>query len=272
MEILNAEFTVATREKEVIDAERAVRDQMDVLRVALQLEQGRDVVLLDQPTRDSYPVVEEEALALALRSRPELAEQRVAIKIDELQRRVARNRVLPDLTLDASLGTAGFDPRYGRTLEKTATADAPNWGIGLQFSYPLGNRAAENDYIKSKLAVEQAQTQLQSLEAGVVRDVRAAIRLVASSYKQLEVTSRGTAYAQDRLRAFQKRNAVGLATTKDVFDVENDLVTAQGNQIQAVVDYNNAITQLWRVTGEILDRQGIRVAEAAADPLYQKAK
>ena len=272
MEILNAEFTVATREREVIDAERAVRDQMDVLRVALQLEQGRDVVLLDQPTRDSYPVVEEEALALAIRSRPELAQQRVAIKIDELQRRVARNRVLPDLTLDASLGTAGFDPRFGRTMEKTATADAPNWGIGLQFSYPLGNRAAENDYIKSKLAVEQAQTQLQSLEAGVVRDVRAAIRLVASSYKQLEVTSRGTAYAQDRLRAFQKRNVVGLATTKDVFDVENDLVTAQGNQIQAVVDYNNAITQLWRVTGEILDRQGIRVAEGVADTLYNKAK
>jgi len=272
MEILNAEFSSATREKEVIDAERAVRDQMDVLRVTLQLDPGRDIVIVDEPTRESYAVAEDQALALALKNRPELAAQRVAVRADELQERVARNRTLPDLALDAYLGTTGFDPRYGRGLEKAAVADAPNWGIGLQLSYPLGNRVAKNDYIKSRLVLEQAQTQLQSLEAQVVRDVRAAIRLLASSYKQLDVTSRGRIYAEDRFRAFQKRNAVGLATSKDVFDVENDLVTAKGNQIQALVDYNNAITQLWRVTGEILDRQGITVSQRQADPLYDRAK
>jgi len=35
MEILNAEFGSATREKAVIDAERAVKDQLDVLRLEL---------------------------------------------------------------------------------------------------------------------------------------------------------------------------------------------------------------------------------------------
>src|SRR6185369_6139592 len=47
MEILNAEFSSASREKEVIDAERAVRDQMDVLRLSLQLEPGGDIVIAD---------------------------------------------------------------------------------------------------------------------------------------------------------------------------------------------------------------------------------
>ncbi|OGU08513.1 MAG: RND transporter [Geobacteraceae bacterium GWC2_58_44] len=269
MEILNAEFGSATREKEVIDAERAVRDQMDVLRLVLQLDPARDIVIVDEPSKEGLSVVEEEALALALRNRPELAAQRVNIKIDELQQRVAKNRTLPDLTVDANLGVGGFDPRFAGGLERTAKGEDPNWGIGVNLSYPIGNRAAKNEYLRSRLAVEQAQTQLQSLEAGIAREVKAAIRLVASSYKQLDVTSRGRAYAEDRLRAFQKRNAVGLATTKDVFDVENDLVTAKGSQIQAVVDYNNAITQLWRVTGEILDRQGIRVSENQADALVR---
>lgn len=272
MEILNAEFSSATREKEVIDAERAVRDQMDVLRLSLQLDSGRDIVIVDEPVRESYPVIEEEALAAALRNRPELAAQRVTVKIDELQQRVAKNRTLPDLTVDATLGLGGFDPRLGGVLERTVKAEDPSWGIGLQLSYPLGNRAARNEYIRTRLAVEQAQTQLQSLEAGITNEVKAAIRLLASSYKQLEVTSRGRAYAEDRLRAFQKRNAAGLATTKDVFDVENDLVTAKGNQIQALVDYNNAITQLWRVTGEILDRQGVKVSESQANTLFEQAR
>ncbi|HEY5513917.1 MAG TPA: TolC family protein [Geomonas sp.] len=273
MEILNAEFGSATREKEVIDAERAVRDQMDVLRLSLQLEdRTSDIVVADQPTRDNYVVSEPEALAQALANRPELAAQRVTLKIDELQRKVAKNRTLPDLTLNANLGLSGFDPHYNRSLEKTASVDYPAWGIGVQLSYPIGNRVAENDYIKSRLALEQAQTQLQSLEAGIGNDVRAAIRLLRTSFKQLDVTARGRAFAEERLRAFQKKNAVGLATTKDVFDVENDLVTAKGNQIQALVDYNNAITGFWRVTGGILDRQGIKLSERQADPLYDRAK
>jgi outer membrane protein len=272
MEILNAEFGAATQEKAVIDAERAVRDQMDVLRLELQLGSAGDIVLLDQPTTQSYAVLEDQELALAINNRPELAAQRSTIKIDDLQQRVAKNRTLPDLTVNANFGLGGFDPRFPNSLEKTANASDPNWGVGLSFSYPLGNRAARNDYIKSRLTKEQAQTQLQSLEAGIAKDVKTSIRLLASSYKQLDVTTRGRAYAEDRMRAFEKKNAVGLATTKDVIDALNDLVTAKGNQIQAVVDYNNAITQLWHVTGELLDRQGIKVTENQADPLYQRDK
>ena len=271
MEILNAEFSSATREKAVIDAERAVRDQEDVLRLSLQLDRTRDIVITDLPTTDYLSEPENEALAKAIASRPELAAQRVTLKIDDLQRKVAKNRVLPDLSVNANLGFDGFDPRFAGANERMLKADYPAWGIGLQFSYPIGNRAAENDYIKSRLTLEQAQAQLLSLESGVTNDVRAALRLLQTSYKQIDVTARGTAYAEERLRAFERKNAVGLATTKDVFDVENDLVTAKGNQIQALVDYNNAITGLWHVTGELLDKQGIKLSEREADPLYDQA-
>ena len=132
------------------------------------------------------------------------------------------------------------------------------------------NRAAENDYIKSKLKVGQTQTQVRSLEDTVTVDVRNAIRALQSSYKQLDVTARGSAYAEQRLQAYIKKNKVGLATSKDVLDVENDLVTAKGNQIQAVTDYNNSITALWKASGELLDREDIKVSEKDADSLYEK--
>ncbi|GFO69860.1 RND transporter [Geomonas limicola] len=272
MEILNAEFSAAAREKDVIDAERAVRDQVDVLRQSLQLEGGGDIETSEPPIREFITIAEGEALTRALASRPELAAQRVTLQVDELQRRVARNRTLPDLSVNANFGFQGYDPRFLGAYERTAKADFPTWGIGLQFSYPIGNRAAENDYIKSKLALEQAQTQLRNLESGVVNEVRAALRLVDTSFRQIEVTSRGTAYAEERLRAFRTKNAVGLATTKDVFDVENDLVNAKASQIQALVDYNNALTTLWRVTGELLERQGIKVSAAQAEELYDSAR
>ncbi len=272
MEILNAEFGVATREKDVIDAERAVKDEMDVLRVLLQLDNGRDIVITDQPTRENYPVAEEDALSRAFAERPELLSQRATVKTDELQMRVTRNRTLPDLSLNSSVSLTGLDKSYNRDLERVGSGDFPVWGIGLQLTYPLGNQTAKNDYIKSKLLLEQTKTQLQSMESSIANEVKTAIRALQSSYKQLEVTDRGRAFAEARLDAFIKKNKVGLATTKDVLDVENNLVTAKGDQIKAVTDYNNAITQLWRSTGEILDKQGIKVSDKEGDSLYDKSR
>jgi hypothetical protein len=54
-------------------------------------------------------------------------------------------------------------------------------------------------------------------------------------------------------------------------DVENDLVTAKDNQIQAAVNYTNAITAFWQVTGELLEREGVKVDYTVADSLYRDA-
>ena len=56
MEILNAEFGVATMQKNLIDAERAVKDQVDSLRVLLQLPLGEDILPVDAPFREKYDV------------------------------------------------------------------------------------------------------------------------------------------------------------------------------------------------------------------------
>ena len=111
---------------------------------------------------------------------------------------------------------------------------------------------------------------MSSLEESISKDVRTAVRAVLSNFKQLDVTSRGRAYAEEVVQAYIKKQKVGLATTKDVLDVLNNLVTAEGNQIQAVADYNNAITNLWKTTGELLEREGIRVTAKEADELYGK--
>ena len=86
------------------------------------------------------------------------------------------------------------------------------------------------------------------------------------------MADRGRAYAEERLKAFIRRNEVGLATTRGVLDVENELATAKNNQIIALVNYDNAITQLLLATGEILEKEGIRVVEEDADKLYSSIR
>jgi outer membrane protein TolC len=272
MEVLNAEFGAVTREKELNDAELAVSNQVDVLRLLLQIDAtAGDLQTVDLPPRDRFDTNEDEAIRKAL-NRPDIREQKRNLELNELQTKNLSQKIRPDLSLTASAQLTGIDSAYQRNMNQVLAFNYPVWSIGLNFSYPLGNGAAENDYRKSRLKTEQASLQLRSLEETSVNEVRSAIRGVVAGYKQIEVTDRGTKFAEERLRSFIRKNEVGLATTKDVLDVENDLDVSKSNQINAVVGYANALTRYWQVTGELLEREGIRVVEGDADKLYSAAR
>ena len=272
MEILNAEFGVATQKKGLIDAERALKDEMDQVRLLLQLHDTADIIPVDTPLRDDYQVDEGSAVKRALELRPDLRQQRVSLKSSELQARVARNQTLPELDFNASAAFTGLSENYNRDLEHIGSGRYPIWIAGLKFTYPIGNDAAENDYIKSKLKIDQTKTQINSLEESIFTNVRTAIRGIRSAYLQLDVTAKGRGYAEEVMDAYVKKQKVGLATTKDLLDVLNNLVAAKGNEIQAVTDYNNAIVSLWKATGELLEREGITLGVKEADALYKKTR
>ncbi len=272
MEILNAEFGVATREQELIDAERAVQDQDDLLCRLLQIRTPGELLPVDPPSTAPYVVSEQDAVDRALFGRPELRELRRNLELLELQTRVAANQTRPDLTLSASAATIGLATTYPHTMDRLTSGEYPDWTVGLSLTIPLGNRVAENQYRKNRLQVEQALFKLRSQEQVVTNDVRSAIRALRASYKQLEVTARGRSYAEQRFTAYVRKSAVGLATNKDVLDVENDLATAKDNQIKAQVAYANAMTQLWKSTGELLEQQRIRMVEQDATKLYGKVR
>jgi outer membrane protein TolC len=269
MEILNAQFGVSSREKDLIDAEKAVSDQVDLLRLLLQLDGGTEIVPTDKPDRSVYELDEKDAISKALSSRPELDELLSQLKSFELQSNVAKSQTKPNLNLVTSAALTGADRKYGRDMERTGSMDYPVWSIGLQFDYPLGNQAAENDYIKSRLRTDQLKVQIDSLKSSITNEVKGAIRSVQVNYKQLDVVDRARAYADERLKAYLKKLEVGLATNKDLLDVENDLAAARTNQIKAQAAYAISLQQYWKATGELLDKEGIVIGADRSDSLYR---
>lgn len=272
MEILNAQYGVASREKELIDAERAVTDQSDLLRQLVQLDVLGVLEAVDQPLTSRYGTSEQEEVGRALANRPELKELQRNRDAAELQARVADNRTRPDLNLTASAAASGLGESYSRDMDRLGSGNYPAWGVGLTFSYPLGNSAAENEYRKNRLKSDQLSVQIRNQQELIVNEVRAALRAIEANFKLLEVAERGRRFAEERLNAFVRKAEVGLATTKDVLDVEHDLATAKQNQIKAQVAYDTAVTQLWKATGVILEQQQVRMVAPDADRLYRDVR
>lgn len=260
IEILEAEVGLTQRERELLDAQRAYRDTLDQLAVLLNVPEGIEVAD-EELIAHELSVNEEVGFQSALVKRPDLQQSLRAIEKLEIERTVNRNQLLPELDLSAGYGRRGMAEDYEDDIESLGNDELNNWSVGLTVSYPLGNRSARNDLLKTELRIKGQHARIQQLREEVRNEIRAAARLIDVDRKKIEVARRGRQLAEEKLRTLLKRKEVGLTTTRDVLEGEDDLALARTDQIASLADYNQAVTEYLRVTGLLLETQGIQVVE-----------
>jgi outer membrane protein TolC len=244
-------------QKNLLDAERAEKDAHDQLRTTLHLQAGTAIETTTPPPETSE-VSESDALRTAMLRRPDIVKARVAVRTAEFNEKVSRNLALPSLALQGSGGITGFDASYGDAFGDMGAAKYPDWSVGLSFSVPIGNNSARADVVANRLIASQARTQLAATEESASLEVRTALRALTSAQEQIGVTEQGVTTAEALMASYLNRQKLGLATTKDVLDVSASLTQARQNYTVARADYQSAFTNLWKATGELLDRQGIQ--------------
>ena len=257
-QLQDSRLGVLQAQKNLLDAERAEKDAADQLRTTLHLPVGASIVTTQPPAVPSE-VSESDALRTAMLRRPDVVKAQVAVRTAEFNEKVSRNLALPSLALQGSSGITGLDKSYGDAFGDMGSAKYPSWSVGLNFSVPIGNNSARADVAAARLVASQSRTQLAATEESATLEVRTALRALASAQEQIGVTEQGVAAAEVLMASYLKRQQLGLATTKDVLDVSASLTLARQNHIAARADYQTAFTNLWKATGELLDRQGIRI-------------
>jgi outer membrane protein len=259
LEIANVEYAMAQRRKEIVEAERNVRDQEAGLRYLIGMEPKVRLIPADPPSRAEPPETEEEALKTALESRTDLKQLHLALKSSQLQERVARHQSLPELALTASGGLTGSAGNFGESYRQIGERPGSFWSAGLQFSVPIGNTAQENEYRKSRIRTEQVRNQIKALSWKIRNDVESDMRALISARLQLHTADRALEYAKQRHEEYLKQSRVGTTPVQDVINAENDLISARNAQLDAVELFAYTVAKLWRDSGALLPRLGITV-------------
>lgn len=258
VEILEAEVGLLTRERLLLDAQRAYQDVLDELGVLVNA--GGAVEVADEPLgQPALEVTDEKGFRSALEKRPDLLRRMKEIERLNLENRIARNQLLPAVDLSGSYAHVGLGQDYSSDLDDIASNNFRNWEVGLAVSYPIGNREAHNEYLRTRQRLKGRHALLAQLREEISKEVRGAIRLLEVSRKKIEVASRGRDLSEEKLRSLLKRKEVGLATTRDVLEGEEDLALARTDQITSLADYNKAVTEYLRVSGQLLEHEGIRL-------------
>ena len=255
IELVQAETQVKTRQGDVILAEAALRDADDQLKAVLNIPEsmGSWGVRLQPTDSPSIAPVStaavEEQVDIALQQRPDYLSSQLDIQIRESLRDEARNQSLPRLDVIGTGRLNAHDENIGDAFSNIPDGDGYQWAVGLQMEITLGSRAKRVLIDKRNLELRQARIGQRQLVLAIVQQIRQAVRSIQTNIQRVEVTRSATMLARTQLEAEQEKFRLGLSTSFNVLEFQEDLTNALSNETRALSDYNVALAQLDQLTG-----------------------
>jgi outer membrane protein TolC len=261
-ELAAAEAEIATREEGLIDARSALATT-NLLLLRLLNPPGANPFDM-QVDLESLPQVIEEPLekvethvTVALKMRPEMNEARLLIQRDELELVKTRNGLLPKLDLFLTLGKSGFSSSFFPSYRQVGAGKDYDVLVGVSASFPPRNRDALARDSRATWSRQQAIDALANLAQLVEVDVRGAYIELLRTRQQIHATAVTRKLQETTVRVEMAKFDIGKSTSLLVAQAQRDLLSAQINEIQAVVGYLKALVELRRLEGSLLLYRGI---------------
>jgi outer membrane protein len=260
-ELSAAEAEVALRREALINARSALAKTKLVL-LRLVNPPGaklwdREIVLASLPVSPSIALDDVEPhVQLALQMRPDLNQAKLLWQRGDLEVVKTRNGLLPQLDLFVTLGRTGFAESFGKSISGKRDN---SYGVltGLDFEFPVSNRAAQSRHLRALLSRQQAKEAIGNLSQLIEVDVRTAYLEIARSQEQVVATAATRRLQEEKLRAETEKFRLGKSTSLLVAQAQRDLVSSQIDEVEAVVNYLQALVEIYRQEGSLLERRGI---------------
>ncbi|MBI4479863.1 MAG: TolC family protein [Acidobacteria bacterium] len=271
LDVISAESEVAGRRRDLIVAQTA--EQLAELKLKNMLAKHLDDTLagalvettdpLPDPQAADQPAFDE-ALATAMRSRPEIAQAEGNIRNQDVAVEYTNKKLKPAVSLFALLTSAGREGDLTGAWSHVAKLNFPEYAYGFSVSFPIGNRAAQADHQQALLSRQQSETSLQRTRNQIRLEVRNALIGLVQAGAQIAAARMAVGRSRQTLDAEQKKLRAGTSTSYNVIRVQRDLFIAQLAEVQARVGYAKARVEMDRSMGVLLERRGIDLDRAVA--------
>jgi HAE1 family hydrophobic/amphiphilic exporter-1 len=154
---------------------------------------------------------------------------------------------------------------YGRALELLHDGRYYNYSAGATVEIPLDNAQAKADYTAANINFEQGRLSLQKMEEGITLEIKQAVSNLRTDLKSIDATRLARELAEENVRNQQARFDVGLVTTKDLLDFQDQLTQARGAEVLALTTYNTDLAEMRRVEGSLLSARNVMIERVSPE-------
>jgi len=225
-----AQVLVSEAELAVYEAESTVHQATAELAAAMGNQNDIDFSLADEPLPPPIQDSVDDAIATALRDRPDL--QALTLQGSASHRAAEAEKRLNYPTISV-MGAAGSIPDHDSTVLRDDYS-----AVGINIYVPIFNgKLFTARYQEANLRAQINDKNIENLKINISRDVRVAWFEADDSLHRLDVTSRLVAQANEALRLAQARYDNGLGSIVELNEAQLNQTYAEIAAASAKYDY-----------------------------------
>lgn len=247
-DLVQTEADVADKEYALTDAENALETANFALVNTLDLEEGVRIDPSAEPPVEAERPDLEESLETAFARRTDWLRAEIGLELAGMELRSAKNGLLPDLSLSVRAS-------HGSGRDRT------DWSGGLNLTVELQDEEPRRRLARARNGLRRAEMELAERRQSIRIEVRRAVHDVAVALRQIDLARQAQDLAERKLDVERRKLRQGLSSAFQLGRFEDDLVTAQRRESDAVARYRDSLTGLDRTLGTTLDRWGIGVEQ-----------
>jgi outer membrane protein TolC len=254
LDVARARSNVQQRRSTLLKSQEEYNVAMDRLKLLLNWEQFRletdiTVIPVEPPQTEPLTVDEAEAIATALENRAEILKAKQEQMIRQADEDLAAHQRLPTLDAFGRYSVSGYDGDFEGAVEEVGFNDEDIWEVGVNFEWPIGNRAANARYRKKILERQQMEAIIQRIEDEVKLDVKQVLHGIATARGEIRATRLAREAAVKVVEGEFTRFDIGQTSNVELLRAQDLLALSSRNFTRAVVDYNITLHELERAQG-----------------------
>jgi len=178
---------------------------------------------------------------------------------ERIRLRFADNQRQPDLSVSLSYAKNNLVGSRIKAFEDVKDSKNLGWSLGISFSRPLGNGAAERKYDAQGVKVSAAADAVKSEWVAWSNELVAREAQLKYTAYQAQAKAQAVGLRQEALRLQRQQFEAGRARMRLVLERQDQLSDSRLQAIEAQVNWKLAELQLLAVTGDVLARFGIDI-------------
>ena len=277
-QVADAVARVERRRSDVLTAQTALRNASDALKRLINDERmpvGSEVLLAPAATDVIEPITYSlvDAISTGIRERPEIEQALLTIDDATIRENVAKNGKLPTLDFVARARMLGLDDSVGDSYDDSVSGRfVDDWLVGLTFEQPLGNRAGEAGFRRSRLERLRSIVGYRNAVQGVVLEIKNALNSVVTNAQLIGQTRLSRVAQGEALRTLGvEKELTNLGYSVERLNLEltqqETLASAEIAEAAAIANYNIALVDLHAAMGTTLSRNRIDFVAPDANQL-----
>jgi outer membrane protein TolC len=294
LDVLNADNQVSSDTQALITSQTNLEYQQLIMKQAISRNLSDPVLssapviptdrvsLLEMP-EERTPV--EELVQRAYANRPEIEQNILSLRNNEITLRAVKNGLLPTVDVFGFYGASAlggakspfcsaefFGPEacevptvgYGTVFTNLYNSSGPNKGAGLNVNIPLRNRTGQALQARAVLEYRQAEMRLQQLYIQVRIQVINGQYALTNDRAAVQAALAAREYNFQSYEAEVKKLRLGASTTANVLQQERNLASAENNVISTEATYAKDRASIEQLLAQTLDQYGIQLSDAVS--------